>query len=476
MRVVSAVAVIVLAACADPAPRGAGAPSADSGAEGSAGDGTEGTDGTTSETDSGWPGGTVGWDASVSLVHDGVVVSDGAVVAVETAPAGLSQPTTLSFVVTNRTDAPLALSADPGDWLTGEGWSLASSPPTALEPEASAVVSAVFSPELTLSAGTFTASLTVPSPSPVSVALQAQVPRALRALLVGTGGLTLVSDDYGATFVEVLPDDGGGSEPRGVAWGDGRFFRADRAGDSWFDPGTYAWSTDGEAWTTSTYADAFWPSACGYGLGRFVCARDASITWSASGETVIHEAGSYDDLLNDMDWTGAAFVAVGRSGRRALSLDGTSWTNADDLSTGDFLNGVAHGGGALVAVGGNDRIVVTASADSGVTWTDQILCEDRYARLEQVAYNDATGVFLATGEANGCARHWRSADGGLTWEPVTSSHNVTVLGVLNGQFVARTNQWGQPVTVVVSADGETWTERITLADGQWVSAMTVEDR
>lgn len=432
---------------------------------------TDGADGATA--DSGWPDQPPDWSASVSLVHDGAVVGDGAEVVVQTAPAGLDRPAALAFTLTNRSGAALSLSADPADWLSGDGWALASAPPTALEPEASATFSLEFSPADVTTASSWPATLTVPGA--LSVSLRADVPRPLRAVVVADGHLTWVTDDYGATFTEVVPWDGTAEQARSVAWGDGRFFRAGRDGGEWSSPGTYAWSEDGAAWTPSTYADAFWVSGCGWGFSRFTCLRAAMYTWSLSGETVVHEADTWSSMLHDQVWLEDRFVAVGRDGRRAWATSVEGFSEGDWYDAADDYNAVATDGARVVAVGGSDRLLVSWSDDGGATWGDAVLCAERYARFEQVAHNPVTGTWLATASSNGCARAWSSADG-EAWAPVDSTHSVVVLGVVGGSFVGVTNEWGSPGVLVVSADGATWEERATAPAGVAVRDLAVEDR
>lgn len=324
-------------------------------------------------------------------------------------------------------------------------------------------------------ASTWPATLTVPTSPALTVALRAEVPRPLRAVVVADGHLTWVTEDYGETFVEAVPFDGSGEEVRSVAWGDGRFFRAGRSGSAWTDPGTYAWSEDGASWTPSVFANDFWVNGCAWGWERFACLRSAAYTWSSSGETVVHEPESWSAMLHAQVWHQDRFVAVGRSGRRAWATDVESFVEGDWYDEGDAYNAVASDGARVVAVGGSDRLLVSWSDDGGATWTDAVLCADRYARFESVAWNPAAGRWLATANANGCARTWTSPDG-ADWSPVTSTHSVVTLGVLRDRFVGVTIGWGPTGVIVVSEDGVTWAERATAPTGVAVRAMAVENR
>lgn len=420
------------------------------------------------DADSGWPDEGTGWQAGLTLVLDGALVADGAVVPVDTAPAGLASPTTLRFTLTNRGEAAAELGA--GTWLEGEAWAMEGTPPTSLAAGESAVFTAVLDPGAEPAATTRTATLQVPGGP--SATLVATVPRPLRAVVVGSQGSVWTSDDYGATFSAAVPPDGSDHEARDVVYGGGRFFRADRAGGDWSDPGVYAWSEDGLEWHASTVAEDFWASRCAHGLGRFTCARGDAITWSTTGQTVVHQATSWAGHLNDITWAGDRFVAVGRSGRRAISLDGESWSAEHWMDGGDSLNAVAAGGGTLVAAGGADRLALSTSTDGGETWTDQVLCADRYARFEGLAHDGAR--WLASASSNACAELWTSTDG-LAWTPIPDADaDPYVLGVLQGVFVGVHAPWGQPQELVTSPDGRTWTVRATAPEGVALSAMATE--
>ncbi len=423
------------------------------------------------EPDSGWPATAPGWTPSLTLVHDGAVLGDGATLTVETAPAGIAAPTTLTFVVTNRAPDAVSLATDPAAWLSGEGWAWDTAPPSALAPDESATFAVAVDPAAYAAADTAVATLTVPVDGGPSATLVAEIPRPLRAVATGTGGATWTSDDYGRSWTERTPGDGSVATALSVAWGDGRFLRADRAGDSWTDPGTYAWSTDGATWHASTYADEFWASDCSHGGDRFLCVRGSSITWSAAGETILFEAESWAGHLHAVTWLGDRFLAVGRSGRRAISTDGTTWASEHPWADGDSWNGVASADGRVVVVGGTDRLALGVSADQGETWAEQVVCTDRWARFEGVAWKD--GMWLATASANSCPRVWTSPDG-ETWTGHDYGSGIRVLGVTRDAFVAVAEGWGQPSRLMWSTDGLEWTEAFAVPDGVAIGRVAVE--
>ena len=359
-------------------------------------------------------------------------------------------------------------------WLSGAGWAFASPPPTRLAPEESGIFRLAFSPEPVRGASSWSATLSIPTDPPYAVELVAEVPRPLRLVLVGDGHYTLVSDDYGDTFTEAVPWDGTEEEARSVAWGDGRFFRAGRTGSGWSDPGTYAWSEDGETWTDSTFAEDFWVSSCRWGFARFACLRSAMYTWSLSGETVIHEAQTWSQMLNDQVWIGDRFVAVGRGGRRAWAADVSGFTEGDWYDGGDYYYAVAWDGARLVAAGGTNR-ELAVERRPGRDWQDAVLCEQTYAasRPSPTTPTRASGSRprgpppAAPAGPRPTARRGR---------PSTPSHRVEVLGVVRGRFIAVTQAWGAAQAVVTSADGVTWTEVYAADEDTTLRAMAVEDR
>ncbi len=429
-----------------------------------------------------WPDDGTADSPGVSLVFQGAVVAPGQEVRVVTGPAGIDQNTELRFILTNRTGEALDLPSDSGAWLDGVGFVWVSGPPASLGVDESADLVWTVNGLEAVAAELRRAILTVPvGESPLMVEIVAEVPRPLRLVVTGSNGLTLVSDTYGADyFIEDAPV-GDLRTARDVVWGEGRFFRADRGGQDWADPGVYQWSEDGVTWVDSAAAEEFWASECAYAWDAFYCVRSSNWTSSESGETVLHNAGYWGSLINSVVFapeatlasTGAVpgdrFVAVGRDGRRALSTDGLSWGPESSFADGDYFNAVAVGAGLVVAVGGSDRMVASVSADGGETWSDTAWCDARYAYLSRVVFGG--GWFLASGNNNTCAELWRSPDG-LSWEALDGSYHV--LDWVNGWFIGYQQPWGYPAVMARSVDGVEWTDVHTVADGFVPVAATSE--
>lgn len=426
--------------------------------------------GDTASDDSGWPGDAPGWQAGLTLVHDGALVADGGDVQLDSAPAGEPVQHRLVFTLTNRGDAEVDLAPGGGTWVTGEAWSTDGAMPTALAPGESADFTLRFDASQEVAAGTRTATLDVPGGP--TARLIAEVPRPLRTIVTGSGGAVWMSEDRGRSFTMVVAAADPNDAALDVTWGAGRFFRADRAGSGWGDPGTYAWSEDGESWTASTVAEEFWSSACAFGLDRFACARADALTWSTTGLTVVHQATAWGGHLNDITWAGDRFIAVGRSGRRAVSLDGESWSSEAWMTEADTLYAAAWAGDTIVAVGGDDRLLMTWSQDGGQTWEEQSFCAERYARAERVAHNGTR--WLATANTNSCANVWTSNDGS-TWTPQPDADaRPAVLGVVGEAFIGAQTPWGQPSELLRSEDGLTWSVLATAPEGVGFAALASE--
>jgi hypothetical protein len=419
--------------------------------------------------DPGWPDPNADALTPVHLVIDGRYVTAGDTVEMQAAPARSSRALSLAGVVVNRSDAEQVFSADPSAWIAAPGWTFAAPPPTSLDAGASAAFTLEYRPTGETAATVREDPLTVPG-TEVAITLQVTVPRPNRAVLTGDGGWSAFSDDGGLTWTQSA-DAITTTRARDVVWGEGRFFRSWATGMGWFEEGRYAWSDDGVTWTDTTVADDFWPSDCTAGLDRFVCVRSDVISWSDSGASVIHEATQWKNMLNTVVWTGESYLAVGRSGRRAHSVDGASWSTEITPNYTDEWRNLACHDGTCVVVGGSDRYAVGVSTDNGYTWTDQVWPTSRYARLESVIW-DGDG-WLAMGVSNDDPHALWSADG-LSWAAVEGFprwDGYTLLGTLDATRFGVASKG-----LYASPDNATWTLVLTPPTGVTIRALAVEGR
>jgi hypothetical protein len=150
----------------------------------------------------------------------------------------------------------------------------------------------------------------------------------------------------------------------------------------------------------------------------YQAASDASPTTSTYKVVVVGNAGSIllsnRNGLNTGTWTtvhtapealyGVAYgngrwVAVGHNNRVVVSYDGTTWTESKGAQPGAGWNWITFGNGKFVAVGGQvingvDTGVAMYSSD-GTTWT-KAGTGAKY-HLQSVAYSPELNVFVAVG-------------------------------------------------------------------------------
>ena len=410
-----------------------------------------------------WPGGS-SWDASVSLITSGQIVANGSTLSVDAAPAGVDHEATLALVLTNRTDEALTL----------EGWDLGpfhwvDTPASTLGPQESTPLTLAFQSANYTEGGSVEHTLRVPE-TDYEVVLQANVPGPLRLVLVGDGGFSLASTDYGATWTESPAT----SERTmmAAAWGDGVFIRGMREG-GWSSEVHYDYSTDGLNWSDASVASGGWPFACAYGDGRFVCVRDYGgyTSWSQDGQTFIHEVSpGASTFLQAIVFSDGHFVAAGRDGTISVGgYDGLTAVHADG-ALGDY-NAIASGDGRLVAVGGwrQDQYLISTSTDGGWTWTSTTFAASAYASLSSVAY--ANGIWVLQGRNNSYANMLRSTDG-ETWDPIETdipSGGWQLMGSHNGWFIGLNDD-----RIARSQDGLSWETTHTLPEDTDIVAMAAE--
>lgn len=211
-------------------------------------------------------------------------------------------------------------------------------------------------------------------------------------------------------------------------------------------------------------------------VGRFVAVGyDGRRAMSLDGRVWTHDtrdgAGDVDgpQLLRDVAYANGLFVAVGGGcaggckGRIAVTTDGISWTDVAPASANNWLGGVAWGNGTWIAVGGFPRVM--RSID-GKTWT---FADQSDGSLRKVRF--ANGWFVGVGDDG---RRRRSKDG-ITWTSATSGG--TGFGALaygNGTWVVAGNGGRR---VRSTDDGATWkddvtsdsTDSVLFAEGRFVA-------
>ncbi len=393
----------------------------------------------------------------LAAVYDGRALAAGETLRIPGPPAGLDHPLRIELTLVWRGADPIQFDAPHADWLDAPGFTWLDPPPMTLDPDVAATIALRFDPRIAAEAGVHAARLTAPG-ADFALDLEVALRRPLRLVIVGGGGEALISDAYG---LDLRPA-GDAMPPTArhtVTWGAGRFFRSWATGGEWADPGAYAYSDDGVEWTPASAAPEFWASGCVWGGDRFTCAVGDRAAWSENGSGVVHEATRWQGMLHAIAAGHDQIVAVGRGGRRVVSVDGVGW--AHDSGDGGLPDGVdddwffgitARPEGGWIAVGGQNS-TITAYSDDGVEWA----VERDPASRGSGSVACVPGRCLRSNNG-GESPLYASADG-RTWAPVEladpQSHHL--LGVVDGWFVAAVNPWQQPGSIFRSRDGVEWT-------------------
>jgi hypothetical protein len=191
---------------------------------------------------------------------------------------------------------------------------------------------------------------------------------------------------------------------------------------------------------------------------------DTISSWTWTRRTI----PGFATAINKVAWSPSQsgigrYVAVGDSGRIALSSDGVIWSAQNSNST-ENLNSVTWGNGLFVAVGHLGRIV---TSPDGVTWS--IRNSNTSNLLQSVVWADTQ--FVAVG-SDGTVN--RSKDG-LNWSSISNGVDIVFTALAyHDMFVAV----GGNGKILTSSDGITWTLRnstgatltaVTWAGTQWVA-------
>ena len=412
------------------------------------------------------------WEHHFSIVHEGGLIHDGAIIERITAPAGIDQTNLFSFVISNLTDAPLSFS---DSWLTSTRIEWDIPPPSELEANESHTFSLRFNSTSCITEETIVANLQIPEQD-LGFSIQIYCPPPLRLSILGDDGFGLISDDYGQSF-STIPTPDNISPPlraQSLAWGNGVFLRAFARGNSPDGIGVYQYSEDGVHWFTSQDTPDFAPSDCTYGLGRFVCARADSISWSTDGRAITHEPALGDFRLNQIIYRENVFVAVGRGARRVRSEDAQTWSVESFGIDPDTYHSLVQSPDIMVAAGGINRYFISYSTDNGQTWEDVLYggCPGNY--IQTLVYHD--GIFLAQG-ASSCHHNMHRSFDGINWEPVFELHpfdRFVLLGAINGFFIAHSTD-EEGTHIHRSEDGFTWDKTYTLPQGKKIRLLAAQE-
>lgn len=214
-----------------------------------------------------------------------------------------------------------------------------------------------------------------------------------------------------------------------------------------------AWTKQASG-TPNTLYGVVWTGAQFVAVGRSPQdgTQPATIITSPDGVTWSARAAGTNNGLTAVARNGSQVVAVGYSGAITLSTDGGSTWQARPSGTTQHLNAVAWAGSQFVAAGYNGTV---ATSPDGVTWT------------VRPSANTSTRMFGVAGSGSrivvvGEGGYIQSSPDGIAWTTQSSgTGNILSAVTWTGtQFVAVTQSafaGTLPSPVLTSPDGITWT-------------------
>jgi PKD repeat protein len=235
-----------------------------------------------------------------------------------------------------------------------------------------------------------------------------------------------------------------------ITWGNGQLLAAS-------DAGRVLFSTDGEAWREQPTTTSNQLFSVAFGNGRYVAVGwNEVITVSSDGVTwsTVHTGAQVP--LQSVVWTGSIFVVVGLD-VILTSRDGITWTRQ---ATNSWLEGIASGGGKIVAVGGNAIFATTDGSAWNQVYTAQYALHAVIWTGDQfVAVGDAGGIFTSADGTTWTNRNW----GGGSLVGVAWTGSLLVATFPNG-------------IVVTSSDGVHWADQELGGVGSQMSIASAVGR
>jgi hypothetical protein len=413
--------------------------------------------------------------SKISVNYEGLLIEDQAVITFETSPAGLEESNSLYLTLVNHTQDEITL--EQNDWLMGEGFESTTQFPATLLENESLVVEILFQAqgftESQIHTGYFSPT------SDVQIELQAIVPSPLRLILGSRQGNLWASDDYGTTFFDLTSLPVG--QIKNLTFGNEHFIvaYADQLTEN--SNGGVLYSEDGITWNEAVVDDITAFQDCAFGLGRFLCLRGDTISWSTDGVTWQHEETQHDFDLLDIMFSKDRFVAVGRNGRRVVSWDGVSW-NLENFSgqVDPYLavaeqilpNANGEWDRRWIAVGGEHRFFASMSEDGGTSWTNIPFSTCQGDQLQSLIFFEDSQTMLAQG-ASTCHHNMIQSANGLLWNPLIQTHPFDQYQIL-GQWQGTTYLF-HPLEdggkLYTSTDGQNFLEHFTFPIGEHIQFL-----
>jgi hypothetical protein len=267
-------------------------------------------------------------------------------------------------------------------------------------------------------------------------------------MAIGYNGLILTSTDATTWTSRSGPTS---LELSSIVWADSQFTAVGGLGSVFTSPDAITWTP--RASGTSFHLRKVIAAPAPGTPRRLVAVGDSGrIAVSSDGtswSTVVAQAASGKHLLG-LTWTGTLFVAVGAEGKLLTSADGVQWSvRSAGTKT---LYDVAYSGTLFVAVGLDGALL---TSPDGITWTAR--SSGTAYTLDAVAWNGTR--FVVLGSFGGLL----TSTDGLTWTSPPSPPNFIVTSLLwtGSRFLAtgfKDNATGVDQTYAArSTDGLVWT-------------------
>lgn len=271
-----------------------------------------------------------------------------------------------------------------------------------------------------------------------------------------------------------------------VTWAGAQFVALSYSGRVLTSPDGITWTNRGvPTGASGGFSDIAWSGSIMVATTSGVA---TSVYTSVDGITWNQQSISNTGLLNRVRWTGTHFVAVGASGRIAVSSDGISWANVSSGTTVGEFTAIGFGAGRAITIGqggvartATDVTAAWSFVNDGfentylsITWTGTQLVVSGNGGIVMTSPDGSawtyrntgvtsnwqavgsSGSTIVVGALSGVNRY--STDGGLTWAAgsTTISH-INAVASNGSAFVIS----GQNAYVATSPTGATWTIRNT---------------
>ena len=385
---------------------------------------------------------------SLSLLYQGQALPNAHSLVLDTAPSGLRHPQVFTFHLSNHTQDALIIEC--AQRWENEGLYI-SDCPSSIPSRGSAPLQINFSPESHSSATILSIPL-VFSDFEYTLNLSLNIPAPLTTVFWGDNGYILHSTDYAQTVEEYQAHSN--SWAHSITWGNGLFLRTSSETRLWESDGIVEYSVDGWHWEQVIGSIDRAPSSCAFGNDRFVCTRADAISW-ISDHHIYHEQSLGALEHHDIIFYNDLFVAVGRNGRRSVSEDGRQWSSESFHGLGDDYVDILATNTHLVAVGGQDRFLISWSQD-GLSWENHTFPPTLGAQLDAVVFDGQKIIISGHGTAGENILYTEDFQ---RWDPLRQedpSLFMRIIGVLNKRYVGIGNK-NNTQGLYLSEDGRFWT-------------------